>query len=100
MPLQVKVCVSMDVSRISRLVAPVVASMALLFASAGTVGAEGWWAQTIRPAEFWSGPDAAARLFGQLPRGTYVLVENADADTGTTRLFAREAGEQNFGYIE
>ena len=100
MPLQVKVCVTMDVSRISRLVAPVVAGMALLFASAGTVGAEGWWAQTIRPAEFWSGPDATARLFGQLPRGTYVLVENADADTGTTRLFAREAGEQNFGYIE
>ncbi|NBX47577.1 MAG: murein L,D-transpeptidase [Chloroflexi bacterium] len=29
-----------------------------------------------------------------------MLVENADADAGTTRLFAREAGEQNFGYIE
>ncbi len=97
MPLQIKVCDWMDVTRLT---VPIVAALVLLFASSGTVTAEGWWAQTIRPAEFWSGPDTTARLFGKLPRGTYVLVIDGGPGTSPTRLFAREAGEQNFGYIE
>ena len=100
MPLRVKVCAEMEANRLRRLVVAVLASLVMSMAFSGTAAAEGWWAQTIRPAEFWSGPDATARLFGQLPRGTYVLVVNAGPETGNTRLFAREAGEQNFGYIE
>ncbi len=100
MPLRVKVCAEMEANRLRRLVVVVLASLVTSMAFSGTAAAEGWWAQTIRPAEFWSGPDATARLFGQLPRGTFVFVVNAGPETGNTRLFAREAGEQNFGYIE
>ena len=66
----------------------------------GSVFAEGWYARTIRPAGFWSGADATAHLFGQLPRDTIVEILEASPTAGATRFLARELDESNLGYIE
>jgi hypothetical protein len=62
--------------------------------------AEGWFARTIRPAGFWSGADATASLFGQLPRDTVVEILEERPSPGATRFLARELDERNYGYIE
>ncbi len=62
--------------------------------------ADGWFARTIRPAGFWSGADATATLFGQLPRDTIVEILEGRPSPGATRFLARELDERNLGYIE
>ena len=72
----------------------------MLFRSLENAYAEGWYARTIRPAGFWSGADATAHLFGQLPRDTVVEILEASPVGGATRFLARELDESNLGYIE
>jgi lipoprotein-anchoring transpeptidase ErfK/SrfK len=83
----------------------VLAASAVWMASAAilpvtSAHAEGWYARTIRPAGFWSGADATAHLFGQLPRDTVVEILEASPAVGATRFLARELDESNLGYIE
>jgi lipoprotein-anchoring transpeptidase ErfK/SrfK len=84
----------------SAVVATAVAVACVAFVPAPSALAEGWYARTIRPAGFWSGADATANLFGQLPRDTMVEILEPSPAPGATRFLARELGESNLGYIE
>jgi hypothetical protein len=70
------------------------------FALPATARAEGWWAQATRAVPFWSGPDAAASTFGDLPRGAYLMVSDRQPAPGGGRLFVQEAAGQATGYVE
>jgi lipoprotein-anchoring transpeptidase ErfK/SrfK len=62
--------------------------------------AEGWWAQAMRAATFWSGPDGAAVSFGELPRGTYFFVADPQPSSGQGRLYVRQGADGAFGYVD
>jgi lipoprotein-anchoring transpeptidase ErfK/SrfK len=61
---------------------------------------EGWWAQLIRPADLWSGPNAAAQSFGQMPRGAYLRVLEEQPLPGGARLYVQETEDFAFGYVD
>ncbi|HEU5316431.1 MAG TPA: hypothetical protein VFX49_09995, partial [Chloroflexota bacterium] len=69
-------------------------------ARAQTQAPPGWWAQLMRPADMWSGPDTGASSFGQLPRGQYVFVPDTQPFPGGGRVYVREAAEQAYGYVD
>lgn len=62
--------------------------------------ADGWWAQTVRPVDLWSGPNASAQSFGELPRGAYVQVVDPQPFPGQARLYVQEATDKAFGYVD
>ncbi|MGH2352969.1 MAG: L,D-transpeptidase family protein [Chloroflexota bacterium] len=62
--------------------------------------ADGWWAQTLRPADLWSGPDGEAQRFGELPRGAYVYVTETQPFPGYGRVYVQEAIDHAYGYID
>ena len=77
--------------------------LALALLPAGSVRAQsrgGWWAQILRPADLWSGPSTPAESFGQLPRGHYVFVPDAQPFPGGGRVYVQEAAESAFGYVD
>src|SRR5687767_1544772 len=80
-----------------------VLGLTLLLLPAGSAAAQtpgGWWAQILRPADLWSGPIAPAESFGQLPRGHYVFVPDAQPFLGGGRVYVQEAAERAYGYVD
>ncbi len=62
--------------------------------------ADGWWAQTLRPADLWSGPDTDAKSFGKLPPGAYVQVQAVQPFANSPRLYVQETEDGAFGYVD
>ncbi|MBI3970450.1 MAG: L,D-transpeptidase family protein [Chloroflexi bacterium] len=62
--------------------------------------ADGWWAQTLRPVELWSGPDGDAQSFGELPRGAYLFVTPQQPFPGRPRLYVEEPIDRAYGYVD
>ena len=48
----------------------------------------------------WSGPSTPAESFGQLPRGHYVFVPDAQPFPGGGRVYVQEAAESAYGYVD